>query len=160
MDPAGGREARDGPILVPGMERPALGMLGCSHGLEAAMESAALPGVDARALRRSREALSCLPFRRALYDALASSALSSSAIASAGTTYSRTFLNANAVESHLIWLIQLGVLRREVDGQGLTERVRLTPMGRELLSSIPGEIPGSSMLIRLRHSLRRHRLRL
>lgn len=141
------------------MERAALEMLGCSHGLEAAMESAALPGVDARALRRSREALSCLPFRRALYDALASSALSSSAIARAGTTYSRTSLNAHAAEGYLIWLIQLGVLRREVDGQGLTERVRLTPMGRELLSSIPGEIPSADPVRRLRHWLRRHRPR-
>ena len=34
-------------------------------------------------------------------------------------------------EALWIWLIQLGVLRREVDGQGLTHRVRLTPMGSE-----------------------------
>lgn len=124
------------------------------------MESAALPGIDARALRRAREALGCLPFRRSLYDALASSALSSNAIASAGTSYSRAPLSSNAVEGHLIWLIQLGVLRREVDGQGLTERVRLTPMGRDLLSTISGEIPEAGPVSRVRHWLRRHRPRL
>ncbi len=124
------------------------------------MDTAALPGIDARALRRARQALGCLPFRRALYDTLASTALSSSAIASAGATYSRRPLSTNAVEGHLIWLIQLGVLRREVDGQGLTERVRLTPMGRDLLSAIPGEIPSASPLSRLRHWLRRHRPRI
>lgn len=124
------------------------------------MTSAALPGIDHRALRRASQALGCLPFRRALYDALASSALSSSAIAAAGSPYSRTPLNANAAEGHLIWLIQLGVLRREVDGQGLTERVRLTPMGRELLSSLPGEIPAAGPLSRVRHWLRRRRPRL
>ncbi|MCS5705955.1 hypothetical protein NZK27_07090 [Synechococcus sp. FGCU-3] len=124
------------------------------------MHREVLPGIDARALRRARQALGCLPFRRALYDTLTSSALSSSAIATAGATYSRAPINANAVEGHLIWLIQLGVLRREVDGQGLTERVRLTPMGRDLLTSIPGEIPSSSPLSRLRHWLRRHRPRI
>ena len=124
------------------------------------MHSAALPGIDDRALRRARQALGCLPFRRALYETLADSALSSSAIASAGSIYSRAPLNANAVEGHLIWLIQLGVLRREVDGQGLTERVRLTPMGRELLGTIPGEIRGAGPVSRLRHWLRRHRPRL
>ena len=124
------------------------------------MSSAALPGIDARALRRARQAVSCLPFRRALYDALASSALSSSAIAAAGSQYSRVPLGSNATEGHLIWLIQLGVLRREVDGQGLTERVRLTPMGRDLLNSFPGDIPTAGPLSRVRHWLRRHRPRL
>ena len=124
------------------------------------MTSAALPGIDARALRRARQALSCLPFRRALYDTLASSALSSSAIAAAGSQYSRVPLGANAAEGHLIWLIQLGILRREVDGQGLTERVRLTPMGRELIQSLPGEIPTADPLSRMRHWVRRHRPRL
>jgi hypothetical protein len=123
------------------------------------MDSAALPGIDARALRRARQALGCLPFRRKLYDTLARTALSGSAIAGAGTTYSRTPQSAHVVESHLIWLIQLGVLRREVDGQGLTERVRLTPMGRELLDAIPAEIPRADPVGRLRHWLRRHRPR-
>ena len=121
---------------------------------------AAAGGVDGRALRRARQALGCLPFRRALYDALASAALSSGDIAAGGSPFSRASLSASAVEGHLIWLIKLGVLRREVDGQGLTERVRLTPMGRELLSTIPGEIPGAPPLGRLHHWLRRHRPRL
>jgi hypothetical protein len=42
-----------------------------------------------------------------------------------------------------------------VDGQGLTERVRLTPMGRELLSRWSGEIPRAALLERIRHGLRR-----
>ena len=124
------------------------------------MDSAALSGIDARALRRARQALSCLPFRRALYDTLASRALSSSAIASAGGCYCQTPQGANAVEGHLIWLIQLGVLRREVDGQGLTERVRLTPMGRDTIAPWAGAIPAASPLMRLKHWLRQHRPRL
>jgi hypothetical protein len=60
------------------------------------------------------------------------------------------------VETHLIWLIQLGVLRREVDGQGLTERVRLTPMGLMLLKRVQGEIPPADLISKLHHWIRRH----
>ncbi|NBS94257.1 MAG: hypothetical protein EBT27_11155, partial [Betaproteobacteria bacterium] len=65
-------------------------------------------------------------------------------------------LNADATENIFCWLIKLGVLRREVDGQGLTHRVRLTPMGKEVLLMWPGEIPPATTLRRLRHWLRRH----
>ena len=57
-------------------------------------------------------------------------------------------------------LIQLGVLRREVDGQGLTHRVRLTPMGRQLLLQWPDAIPPAGPLSQLLHGLRRRRPRL
>jgi hypothetical protein len=36
-------------------------------------------------------------------------------------------------ETETMWLIQVGLLRREVDGQGLTDRFRLTPLGWSLL---------------------------
>ena len=125
-----------------------------------AMEDPSLPTMDPRALGRARQALGCLPFRRVLFDTLAGTALSSGAIAAAAEGYCAFPVRENAVEAHLIWLIRLGVLRREVDGQGLTERVRLTPMGRALLDTIPGEIPAAGPLTRLRHWLRRHRPRL
>ena len=51
----------------------------------------------------------------------------------------------------------MGVLRREVDGQGLTSRFRLTPLGRQLLDDDPALLKRSiPMLERMRHSLRRH----
>jgi hypothetical protein len=37
------------------------------------------------------------------------------------------------VEGELGWLIQVGLLRREVDGQGITDSFRLTPLGRQLV---------------------------
>jgi hypothetical protein len=52
------------------------------------------------------------------------------------------------------------VLRREVDGQGLTERVRLTPLGREVLAIWPHDIPAARPWQRLRHWLGRHRPRI
>jgi hypothetical protein len=113
---------------------------------------------DQRALARARRALRCLPFRLALYQELERTALSSTQLAARGdwAHLSRRRLQAQRTEDHLIWLIQLGVLRREVDGQGLTERVRLTPLGREVLGGWSKEIPAASPLTRLRHGLQRH----
>ncbi len=112
---------------------------------------------DARALERARLSLRCLPFRRPFYQALRDRAISSSELAAHpdGGELLRARLTADQLEEAFIWLIQLGVLRREVDGQGLTERVRLTPLGRQVLDSWPGEIPRAPLLERLRHGLRR-----
>ena len=97
-----------------------------------------------RALHRGRLALRCLPFRQAFYRHLESRALGSNdlARAPAAAGWCLSPVGANEAEGHLIWLIQLGVLRREVDGQGLTERVRLTPLGRQMLARIFGSALG------------------
>lgn len=47
--------------------------------------------------------------------------------------YTRRSLSELAVENELLWLIQVGLLRREVDGQGLTDSFRVTPLGRQLV---------------------------
>ena len=118
--------------------------------------------VSARALKRAQQAMRCLPFRRAFYDELEHEALSSTQLSSQKNwmAISRKPLSRSSTEDDLIWLIQVGVLRREVDGQGLTERVRLTPMGRDLLDGWQGEIPTADALQIVHHWLRRHRPRL
>jgi hypothetical protein len=117
---------------------------------------------EQRALHRARQAVRCLPFRLAFYQALDQQALSSTQIAvhPDQRQLSRCSLSANRTEDLLIWLIQLGVLRREVDGQGLTERVRLTPMGRDTIAPWADAIPSASLRMRLQHWLRQHRPRL
>ena len=51
------------------------------------------------------------------------------------------FINSSSfIENEFLRLIKIGVLRREVDGQGLTSKVRLTPLGREILKHRP-ELP-------------------
>jgi hypothetical protein len=40
-----------------------------------------------------------------------------------------------------LWLIQVGLLRREVDGQGITDSFRLTPLGRQLVEQYQGNCP-------------------
>lgn len=122
------------------------------------MTSPAPSRQDQRALQRARRALRCLPFRLAFYRELESAPLSSTQVASGGdrARLSRSQRSASRTEDDLIWLIQLGVLRREVDGQGLTERVRLTPLGREVLSAWSNDIPAASTATRLQHWLLRH----
>ena len=117
---------------------------------------------DGRALARACQAMRCLPFRRAFYARLAEQGLGSEALCRLpeASQLCRGRMGAERLEAHFIWLIRLGVLRREVDGQGLTERVRLTPMGRELLAKWPGEIPRAPLAERIQHLLRRSRPRL
>ncbi len=117
---------------------------------------------DRRALTRAALAVRSLPFRRAFYVEVSDRALSSTALCRRSDLHRlcRRDITADRAEADWIWLIQLGVLRREVDGQGLTERVRLTPMGRTLLAQWPGEIPEASPLERIQHGLRRRRPRL
>ena len=46
--------------------------------------------------------------------------------------YTQKILSVPKVETSLMWFIDVGLLRREVDGQGLTDSFRLTPLGRQL----------------------------
>ena len=62
----------------------------------------------------------------------------------------------DGLENELRWLITVGVLRREVDGQGLTSRFRLTPLGRQLLDEDSGLLEEKASLWDwLRHGVRR-----
>jgi hypothetical protein len=81
--------------------------------------TAAMDANEQRALRRARHSLRCLPFRRAFYEQLDTQALSSVSLCNSAD-WARLCLrrlNPSRAEDHFIWLIQLGVLRREVDGQ-------------------------------------------
>jgi hypothetical protein len=47
--------------------------------------------------------------------------------------YTQQPLSEITAESELMWLAEVGILRREVDGQGLTDSFRLTPLGRQVV---------------------------
>jgi hypothetical protein len=92
--------------------------------------------VSARTLRRAERAVACSPFRLALFTTLRQNAVSLGAIA--GTQgvqhgFTQHPLSEPTADDELIWLIQVGLLRREVDGQGITDRFRLTPLGGQLV---------------------------
>ena len=126
------------------------------------LNGSAQPLLTNRSLHRARQAMRCLPFTHGFYALLEQGALSSTELTARSDwrELCPSSLNRSRTEDTLIWLIQLGVLRREVDGQGLTERVRLTPMGRELLQNWSAAIPPAPLHQRIHHWLRRHRPRL
>ncbi|MEB3174959.1 MAG: hypothetical protein VKN60_07220, partial [Cyanobacteriota bacterium] len=74
-----------------------------------------------------------------------------------GLGYTRRPLGESRIEREFNWLIQVGLLRREVDGQGITDRFRLTPLGREILQTWQplGAFPPASCPERLQNQLRR-----
>ena len=90
--------------------------------------------------KRAQIALICSPFKPALFEKMASEHISMSEIAQkAGinNNYTQRSLSEIAVENAVAWLIQVGILRREVDGQGITDSFRLTPLGRQLVEEFP-----------------------
>lgn len=89
-----------------------------------------------KTLDRATRAVRCAPFRLKFYATMLTYSVALSAVS--GTTgirnqYSKRMLSELAADGELLWLIQVGILRREVDGQGLTDSFRLTPMGRKLV---------------------------
>ena len=117
---------------------------------------------DRQSLRRAVRSLQCLPFRRRFFERVDESPISSRELCGRDDWASLVFapFGPDRAEAHFNWLIRLGVLRREVDGQGLTERVRLTPLGRQALSHWNGEIPRAGLRDRIRENFLRHRPRL
>lgn len=89
-----------------------------------------------KTIERATRALRCSPFQMPLFATMRRQSVELAAIAStrgANLQYTQRPLSELAVENALMWLIQVGVLRREVDGQGLTDSFRLTPLGHQII---------------------------
>lgn len=87
-------------------------------------------------LRRAERALRCTPFKLELFIAMSQRSVPLQLIAGKSgyaQQYTQRPLSELGVESNLMWLIQVGLLRREVDGQGITDSFRLTPLGRQIV---------------------------
>ncbi len=100
-----------------------------------------------RTLTRAERGLCCAPFRLTLFTAMKAKSVPLPHIAGeTGFKEGYTFksLSEQRVERELMWLIQVGLLRREVDGQGITDSFRLTPLGRQIVdkwNSQKGHLP-------------------
>ena len=87
-------------------------------------------------IKRAERALRCTPFRLPLLAAMRQQSVELKAIAGkagAQNGFTSRPVTELSAESDLLWLIQVGVLRREVDGQGLTDSFRLTPLGQQII---------------------------
>ncbi|MBW4664255.1 MAG: hypothetical protein KME01_08660 [Chroococcus sp. CMT-3BRIN-NPC107] len=89
-----------------------------------------------KTIARAKRSLFCSPFKVQLLVKMRHQSVPINAIASlAGLEngYTRRSISELAAENALGWLIQVGILRREVDGQGITDSFRLTPLGSQLI---------------------------
>lgn len=109
-------------------------------------------------LARAERAVRCSPFTPVLFDQMRQQSVDLRLIA--GQTgvkngYIKQPLSEMNAENQLLWLIEVGLLRREVDGQGLTNSFRLTPLGHELATQWRGESLSVALSDRLYNSLSR-----
>ncbi|MBR8829432.1 MAG: hypothetical protein DSM107014_16305 [Gomphosphaeria aponina SAG 52.96 = DSM 107014] len=94
------------------------------------------PSYSPNTVKRAERALFCSPFQLTLFVAMRNASVPLPEIA--GQTgfaagYTTKVLSEGKTEKELMWLIKVGLLRREVDGQGITDSFRLTPLGRQLM---------------------------
>ncbi len=97
--------------------------------------------IDKKIEQRAQNAFRFLPFNRRFYNDLINSGLDCQLVFKNREKYClegyKWFKNPESVEHSFRWLIKLGILRREVDGQGLTSRIRLTPFARQMIQINP-----------------------
>ena len=93
--------------------------------------------IDQKIFRRAKKGIRNCPFNLFLFQSLQEGSLSAQDIFENKVKYLNQefiFINSSLfIENVFLKLIKIGVLRREVDGQGLTSKVRITPIGRQVL---------------------------
>lgn len=111
-------------------------------------------------LERAERAVICSPFQLKLLATMQITRVELKAIADqvgVKNGYTKSPVSEIMAENYLLWLIQVGVLRREVDGQGITDSFRLTPLGRQLVEKWQqaGSLPPATGCDRLKNALNR-----
>ena len=95
--------------------------------------------IDQKILIRAKKGIRNCPFNLFLFQSLLEDSLSAENVFQKKSKYlSKEFMFINSslfIENEFLKLIKIGVLRREVDGQGLTAKVRITPIGRQVLKN-------------------------
>ena len=95
--------------------------------------------IDQKIFRRAKEGIRNCPFNLFLFQYLQKESLSAQNVFDQKSKYlNQEFIGINSssfIENEFLKLIKIGVLRREVDGQGLTSKVRITPIGRQVLEN-------------------------
>ena len=95
--------------------------------------------IDKKIFRRAKRGIKNSPFNLIFFQSLMNKSLSSQDVLMNKSKYlyeSFLFLKSSTlIENEFLKLIKIGVLRREVDGQGLTSKVRITPIGRKVIES-------------------------
>ena len=97
--------------------------------------------IDQKITKRAKEGIRSCPFNLFLFQSLLEGSLSAQNVFLNKSKYlNQEFMFINSylfIENEFLKLIKIGVLRREVDGQGLTSKVRITPTGRQVIERSP-----------------------
>ncbi|MFI0402387.1 MAG: Npun_F0494 family protein [Cyanobium sp.] len=111
-----------------------------------------------KSFERASRAVRCLPFKKRFYEKISKEAMSSKELCENVDWKEYVFapFGKDRAEAHFRWMIRLGILRREVDGQGLTNRVRMTPLGIDVINQWAKEIPRANLRERIQENFRRH----
>ena len=95
--------------------------------------------IDEKIFLRAKKGIKSSPFNIFFFQALLKNSLSAENILINKSKYFNNdffFINSSSfIETEFLQLIKIGVLRREVDGQGLTSKVRITPIGKQVLEN-------------------------
>ena len=93
--------------------------------------------IDQKIFKRAKKGIRNCPFNFFLFQSLKKGSLSAQNVFENKSKYLHQefmFINSSLfIENEFLQLIKIGVLRREVDGQGLTSKVRITPIGRQVI---------------------------
>ena len=108
--------------------------------------------VDKKIQKRAAKAIKNLPFNSYFYETVKKIGLNARFVFKNKSTYLKkdfvSIKNSESIESDFLWLIKIGVLRREVDGQGLTSKVRITPLGKEIFEENPKSLEIKTNLLK------------
>lgn len=107
---------------------------------------------------RASRSITCLPFKKEFYCEISKRGMSSSELVQKQDWQRFVFapFGKDRAEQHFRWMMKLGILRKEVDGQGLTDRVRLTPLGYSVIKQWEKEIPRAGIREKMLENFRRH----
>jgi hypothetical protein len=93
-------------------------------------------------LDRAIRAFRCSPFHLKLLQEMRYNGVSITKISGdrgVELGYTKRKMSELVAENDMVWLIQVGMLRREVDGQGLTDSFRLTPLGGQVAGQLDSQ---------------------
>ena len=95
--------------------------------------------IDQKIFNRARKGIRKGPFKLFFFESVLKDSLSAENVfLNKSKDLNKEFMFIHSplfIENEFLRLIKIGVLRREVDGQGLTSRVRITPIGRQVLEN-------------------------
>ena len=95
--------------------------------------------IDEKIFRRAKKGIKSCPFNLLFFQILMNNSLNAQNVFEEKSKYlNKDFLFIDSpafIENAFLRLIKIGVLRREVDGQGLTSKVRITPIGRQVIEN-------------------------